>query len=121
MATSRGLLRTLCAWSAVSMAAGASLWATGRSDTVRHFGRQTLAWGAVDAGIAAFGASRPAADPRRLRTVLLVNSVADLGYLALGAAAMRRGWRGDGAAILVQGAFLLALDSHYAYHLDLTE
>lgn len=31
---------------------------------------------------------------------------------------MRRGWRGDGAAILVQGAFLLALDSHYAYHLD---
>jgi hypothetical protein len=118
MATSQGLLRTLGAWSAASIAAGAALWAAGRTDTARHFGRQTLAWGVVDAAIAAFGASRPAPDPARLRKVLLVNCAADVGYLALGAAALRRGWRGDGAAILVQGAFLLALDSHYAYHLD---
>jgi hypothetical protein len=55
-----------------------------------------------------------------LRRILLVNCAADLGYLALGAAAMRRGWRGDGAAIVVQGAFLLALDSHFAYRLDAT-
>lgn len=117
MATPQGLVRTLGLWSAASIVGGAGLWATGRSDTVRHFGRQTLAWGAVDAAIAGFGARRPPADIPRLRKILLVNCVADLGYLALGAAAVRRGWRADGAAILVQGGFLLALDSHYAYRL----
>lgn len=117
MATSQGLLRTLGAWSAASIVGGATLWATGRTDTARHFGRQTLAWGAVDAVIAGIGASRPTPEPRRLRQVLLVNCVADLGYLALGTAMVRRGRQGDGAAIIVQGAFLLALDSHFAYHL----
>lgn len=116
-ATPRGLMTTLAAWSATSVVGGAALWAAGRTDTQRHFGRQTLAWGMVDAAIAAWGASRPDPDVERLRTILLVNCVADVGYLGLGAAAMRRGLRGDGAAIVVQGAFLLALDSHYAYHL----
>ncbi|MEI2642486.1 MAG: hypothetical protein U0R28_11245 [Candidatus Nanopelagicales bacterium] len=118
MATSQGLLRTLGAWSAASVLGGAALWVTGRTDTIRQFGRQTVAWGVVDAAIAGFGASRPAPEPRRLRKVLLVNCAADVGYLALGAAAVSRGWRGDGAAIMVQGAFMLALDSHYAYHLS---
>jgi hypothetical protein len=118
MATAAGLTKTLGAWSVASVAGGAALWATGDSRTARHFGRQTFAWGAIDGAIALFGATRPAPDPARLRRILLVNCAADLGYLALGAAAMRRGWRGDGAAIVVQGAFLLALDSHFAYHLD---
>ena len=119
MATPKGLMRTLAAWSAVSIVGGAALWAGGRSDQVRAFGRQTFAWGAVDAAIAGFGAMRPDPDPRRLRTVLLVNSVADVGYLALAAVVWRKGRPGDAAAIAVQGAFLLALDSHYAYHLEL--
>jgi len=117
MATSRGLMRTLGAWSAVSVVGGAALWAAGRSPQARDFGRQTLAWGAVDAAIAGFGAVRPPAEPRRLRKILLLNCVADVGYLALAATVWRRGRTGDGAAIAVQGAFLLALDSHYAYHL----
>lgn len=117
MATQAGLLRTLGAWSAASIVGGAALWVAGRDDFSRHFGRQTLAWGAVDALIAGWGASRPAGDVERLRKVLLINCVADVGYLGLGAWAYRRGWRGDGAAIVAQGAFLLALDSHYAYHL----
>lgn len=120
MASSAGLFRTLAAWSALSVAGGAALWAKGGSEDVSRFGRQSVAWGAVDAALVGFGAARPAPEPRRLRRVLLLNCVADLGYLAVGAAALRRGWRGDGAAIVVQGAFLLALDSHYAYHLDLT-
>lgn len=117
MATPRGLMTTLAAWSALSVAGGAVLWATGRSDFTRNFGRQTLAWGVVDAAIAGWGASRPPADIGRLRRILVVNSVADVGYLVLGAAAVRSGRSGDGAAILVQGGFLLALDTHYAYHL----
>ncbi|MFN8184127.1 MAG: hypothetical protein U0R23_06870 [Candidatus Nanopelagicales bacterium] len=118
MASSQSLMRTLGAWSAVSVVGGAAVWAAGRSPQARAFGRQTLAWGAVDAAIAGFGASRPAPDPRRLRRILLINCVADLGYLALAAVAWRSGRTGDGAAIAVQGAFLLALDSHYAYHLE---
>lgn len=119
MAGHRGLLTALGAWSAGSIVGGATIWATGNSPVVRSFGRQTLAWGLVDAAIAGFGATRPAPDPARLRRVLLGNCVADCGYLALGAYGYRQDrWRGDGAAILVQGAFLLALDSHFAYHLD---
>jgi peptidoglycan/LPS O-acetylase OafA/YrhL len=118
MATAKGLTRTLATWSAASIVGGVAVWAAGRSPQARAFGRQTLAWGAVDAAIAAFGASRPDPDPRRLRRILLINCVADVGYLALAATAWRKGRTGDGAAIAVQGAFLLALDSHYAYHLE---
>ena len=51
-------------------------------------------------------------DPARLRRVLLVNAGLDVGYLAVGAALVRHGrWRGDGWAVVVQGAFLLVLDS----------
>jgi peptidoglycan/LPS O-acetylase OafA/YrhL len=121
MATAKGLTRTLAAWSAGSIVGGAVVWAAGGSPQVRAFGRQTLAWGVVDAAIAGFSASRPEPDPRRLRKILLLNCAADMGYLALAAAAWRKGRTGDGAAIAVQGAFLLALDSHFAYHLEVDD
>ena len=117
MATPRGLLTALGAWSAASIAGGAALWAAGGTDTWRKFGRQTLAWGVVDAAIAGWGAAHPPTDIERLRKILLMNCAADVGYLALGVYAYRSGRHGDGTAIAVQGAFLLALDSHYAYHL----
>lgn len=106
------LTAALGRWAAGSVATGALL-SVPRS--TRGFGRQTLAWGAVDGAIAAVGRRRHAArgptDPTRLRRVLLVNAVLDVGYLAAGAWLVRDGrWRGDGAAVLVQGAFLLALD-----------
>jgi len=118
MSTHKHLLGTLGVWSAASIAGGAALVIRGRTRFARKFGRQTLAWGVVDAAIAAFGASRPAPDPARLRRVLMLNAAADVGYIALGVMAVRRGLRGDGEAVVVQGAFLLALDSHFAYHLD---
>lgn len=107
------LTSVLGAWAAGSAAAGALLCVPRRT---RGFGRQTLAWGAVDGAIAAVGSRRRAAkgptDPDRLRRVLLVNAGLDVGYLAAGAWLVRHGrWRGDGAAVLVQGAFLLALDA----------
>jgi hypothetical protein len=106
-------------WSGISTAIGASAWALGRGPAVRSFGRQSLAWGLVNAAIAGYGASRPVPDPVRLRRVLLANCVADAGYIGVGLWASRTArWRGDGAAVVVQGLFLLALDTHYAYHLQ---
>ena len=107
------LTSVLGAWATGSVAAGALLSGSPRT---RGFGRQTAAWGAVDGAIAWFGAhkrrSKGPADPRRLRRVLLVNAGLDVGYLAAGAWLVRDGrWRGDGAAVLVQGGFLLLLDT----------
>ena len=75
----------------------------------------------MDGAIALVGARRRAVrgptDPCRLRRVLLVNAALDVGYLAAGAwlvlapAARVRGLGGDGLAVLVQGGFLLVLDS----------
>ncbi len=127
------LTSALLAWSAASVAVGAALAVAGRaskSDEVTAFGRQTAAWGAVDALIAGAGVlsrrrrgqlSDDEADKkiRSLRTLLLVNAAADVGYIAGGALLIARGRRGrktlrmsagDGAAIAIQGAFLLVLD-----------
>lgn len=108
----RRLTQVLGAWAAGSLGVGGALAA--RSGT-RGFGRQTALWGAVDGAIALVGARRRASrgptDPRRLRRVLLVNAGLDVGYLAAGMWLLRDGrWRGDGVAVLVQGAFLLVLD-----------
>lgn len=116
-ASAAQLNRVFGAWSAATLIGGAALWAAGRNDAARAFGRQTFAWGVVNAAIAGWAASRPTPDVPRLRKILMVNAVADVGYVAAGAALYRSGKRPDGAAVVVQGAFLLALDSHYAYHL----
>ena len=106
------LTRVLGGWAVGSLAAGAVLVGDPRT---RAFGRQTAAWGAVDGAIALVGSRRRAArgptEPARLRRVLLVNAVLDVGYLAAGAALLRTRWRDDGVAVLVQGAFLLVLDT----------
>ncbi len=125
------LLAELGTGAAVSAIAGTVLWACGRRagrPEVEAFGRQTVAWAAVDGLLAAGGwaAARrrgarvgPAADDasraRGLRRLLLGNAALDVGYLALGAALLRNPQRrGDGAAILVQGRFLLWLDTRHA-------
>lgn len=107
------LTRVLAGWAVASVAVGAALSASPRT---RGLGRQTAAWGAVDGAIAWVGARNRArrgpTDPARLRRVLLVNAGLDVGYLAAGAALFRSGrWRGDAVAVLVQGGFLLVLDT----------
>ena len=122
------LLVELATGAAVSAVIGGGSWAVGHRvgrDSIAAFGRQTLAWAAVDAALAAGGAlaarrrgevrdSRARA--RLLRRVLLVNAGLDLGYIAGGAVlALRRPERrGDGVAIMVQGRFLLWLDARHA-------
>jgi hypothetical protein len=64
---------------------------------------------------------------KRLRALLLVNAAADVAYVAGGAAIAVRGFRGrttwrmgagDGVGIIVQGAFLLVLDTTFAQRLS---
>ncbi len=137
----QSLARALTWWAVGSVVAGAALAAAGsatRRRAVVQFGRQTAMWGAVDGVIAGIGAvtrrrrgpltaEEAEARARQLRMILLANAVADVGYVVAGAvvAARSRGgrttWRmgsGDGAAILVQGGFLLVLDVLQARRLD---
>ncbi|MEN3026779.1 MAG: hypothetical protein ABDH31_03605 [Chlorobiota bacterium] len=95
---------------------------------VRFMGYQNVAWGAIDGAIALYGlwdqGRKRRADPssinwRREREAfarrLLINAGLDLLYISVGAFLLARGkderWRGTGAGILLQGSFLLLLDS----------
>ena len=136
----REITALLTVWAAGSVIKGTAIALigrrTGRKQWVR-FGRQTAMWGAVDALIAGAGAlsrSRRGEltqeqvdfEATKLRVMLLLNAAADVVYIAGGAhiafhaksgpperTSFRMG-RGDGLAILIQGAFLLALDATYA-------
>jgi hypothetical protein len=110
------LAQILGAWAAGSVAVGLALAAR---PATRGLGRQTALWGVVDGAIALVGSRRRAArgtpPPARLRRVLLVNAVLDVGYVVTGTWLVRDGrWRGDGTAVVVQGAFLLVLDARAA-------
>lgn len=138
----RQISRALSAWAATSVTVGAVAALVGRASGRREltrFGRQTALWGVVDGAIAAAGVisrrrrgdltdEEATAQARRLRKLLAINAAADVAYVGLGAAVVRRAsrgrttlrlGRGDGVAIVIQGAFLLALDSHHAYHLKI--
>jgi hypothetical protein len=127
------LARTTVAWGMASVVAGLGLMAAAGTPWRRSFGLQTAGWGAVDLGIAAVGlrlhgrrmsrlpdphAAQPQETERRkLWRILLVNAVADVGYVALGmkmARDSRSRVSGAGVAIVVQGAFLLLHDSFHA-------
>ena len=133
----REITALLSVWAAGSLIKGGVIALLGKRTGHRQwmtFGRQTAMWGAVDALIAGAGTlsrSRRGeltqegvdAEARKLRTLLLINAAADVAYIAGGAhIAVRAGssgtslrmTRGDGLAILIQGAFLLALDTTYA-------
>lgn len=132
----RDLGVSLGLWGVTSTLAGAVIALTATRPRVRAFGAQTAAWGAVDASIAAVAhvrarsPRRPDAAQRRrsLGRLLAVNTVLDVGYVAGGVALLRYAdriadagplsgrrsaaeLRGDGSAVVVQGGFLLLLDS----------
>jgi hypothetical protein len=133
MATSRApieptaeqrLLLSLAAWSVWSTGVGGVLWRMGRRDrerALRDAGRMTVAWGLADGAVAGWGAWRlrrrapaPAGRARRMALLTGANALLDVGYVLAGvrlAARPRR--RGDGAAVAVQGLFLLYLDTRY--------
>lgn len=138
----RALARTTTVWAAASIVAGGVL-ATRSDRWWRAFGQQHLGWGAVDLAIVVVATRwqdrrmgrladpfAPAAlehERRQLRKVLLVNVVADAAYVVVGVVLWRSPlstvWRsqshpraaGAGAAIVVQGAFLLLHDARHAW------
>lgn len=143
-AQQRDLARTTVVWSAASIAAGLALDRSGRSRPGgpgggqrawwRSFGRQHLGWGVVDLGIVAVTGvlqrrrRRATDDPwapavqdherATLHRVLAVNTVLDLGYVAVGglmARAANRKLAGAGVAIVIQGAFLAAHDGWHTH------
>jgi hypothetical protein len=137
----RTLTTALVNWSVASIVMGTSIALTGQRRGHRQltaFGRQTAAWGAVDAVIVGVGLisqkrrgtlSEDAAQSqiRKLRKLLLINAAADVGYIAGGISILSRSrgkkslfrmGSGDGLAIVIQGAFLFVLDVSQARRLQ---
>ena len=137
----RTLTTTLVNWSVASIVIGTSIALTGRRlnhTQVTEFGRQTAAWGAVDAVIAGTGLvvqrrrgtlseDQVQREIRKLRRLLVINAVADVAYMAGGITVLNRSKRkksslrmgsGDGLAIVIQGAFLFVLDVSQARRLQ---
>jgi hypothetical protein len=131
----RALARTTVGWGLGSMVAGLVLArALRRRPGWRAFGLQHAGWGVVDLVIAVVAAQlqdrrmRRHADPyaasaleaerAKLFRVLWINVLADAGYVGLGAA-LARSRRpeptGAGAAVAIQGGFLLLHDAHHAW------
>lgn len=133
-ARQRALGRTTTVWAATSIAVGV-VAATRTGPWWRGFGHQHVSWGAIDLAIVGVAGAlqhrrmRRLGDPyepsalaherRWLRRVLVVNVVADAGYV-IGGVALWRGRpehlyaAGAGAAITLQGTFLMVHDAQHA-------
>ena len=117
------LTRALAAWSVGSIAVGALVLLRRPGTRATGFARQSIAWGAVDLAIAGLSLRRrdpvadEAAQARSLRRLLLVNAALDVGYVSTCVLLWRAGRlrgrdsTGDGAGVVLQGAFLLVLDA----------
>ncbi|MDP2189473.1 MAG: hypothetical protein Q8J69_12415 [Sphingobacteriaceae bacterium] len=112
----------LGSWSVLSMGAGAyQLFSP--NPFIKAMGMQNLIWGAVDGGIALYGSYHLSntdwssknlqLEREKFRKILLINTLLDVGYLALGFGLSRAAnakWHGHGYGILIQGGFLLMFD-----------
>lgn len=118
----RNANRVLGSWSVLSMGAGAyQLFSP--NPLIKAMGMQNLIWGMVDGGIALYGSHQLSntdwssknlqQEREKFRKILLINTLLDVGYLALGfglANAANAKWHGHGQGILIQGGFLLLFD-----------
>lgn len=104
----------LLAWTTIWVAAaGVALLKPGIGERARGFWTMSLFWVAIDAGIVAWSLFAPIEDLEAFRRILLVNAGLDVIYLIVGVVLLLRAKplvRGFGAAILVQGGFLLVFD-----------
>ena len=124
----QGHLDRLTILAVVSITVGIAMLAwhrlrAGGQPFAQHFGIQSAAWGVVDLAIvwwAARGLSeRDLSGAVALDRVLWLNIGLDIGYAMVGATLVICGWRlgrkmglvGAGAAIIVQGIALAALDA----------
>ena len=124
-AVERAHLLRLLVWGAACVLAGTAILAwlragSRRSDLLKHFAIQTMAWGVFDAlialGLWIHVAPRDVASATRLDRLLWLNIGLDAGYVLVGITLSVTGWRlgrrfgcvGAGTAVVVQG-FALAL------------
>lgn len=124
----RLISRRLIQWALFSFGVGALL--SGGRRFWRGVGVQFVGWALVNLGIAWFGLraseNRRAALPdplapavvereaHNLRRLLWINSALDLLYISGGRWLIRRGSRGTGVGIILQGAFLFVFDLLHA-------
>jgi hypothetical protein len=124
----RGHLERLLCWAIASAIGGLAALAlaprTRQPAFWRHLGIQCVAWGAVDAAIVALAwrghVPREVGGAIALDRVLWLNIGLDVGYAMVGAtlvilawqAPRRPGLAGAGAAVVVQGLVLAALDAY---------
>ncbi|HCI79431.1 MAG TPA: hypothetical protein DHW02_07060 [Ktedonobacter sp.] len=121
----------LLVWGLVSVISGLILQIS-RSSFWKQFGLQAVAWGAIDAALAAFGLTSANRKEERLALgklhevdvqkevrgffrILFINTFLDIVYVASGVWVMRRfkdraDRRGVGVGILVQGLWLFLFD-----------
>jgi hypothetical protein len=110
--------KRLLVWAIPWMGAGIlGLWLSS-TDSQKGFWGMSGAWGFVNGAIALIGLlGAETQDYASLRTTLWVNAGLDVLYVASGLYLLSRPeetWRGGGAAILIQGGFLLVFDILHA-------
>jgi hypothetical protein len=124
----RRLTHRLALWASATMAGGLLL-ARRPHPSTRAFGRQSAAWGLINACIALGGQyaaeraqaratpARERAQARWLRRLLWLNAGLDVFYILGGLWAARQPAarrRGHGAAVIVQGLALFIFDTYHA-------
>lgn len=118
LALSRGLGRTLMAWSVASFISGILLYLTA-IPRLQGIGVQAVLWGIIDAVIALFTLYRQRDEaPEKLARILLINVGLDVIYQVVGIILIVSMWLdpfavGNGVGIIIQGAFLFILDLYY--------
>lgn len=114
----RQLGMTLIAWSIGSIVVGLVFFLVPNS-LLQGIGLQAVLWGIIDALIAVVGVLRNKEMlPGKAARFLLINVIADIGYMLVGALLMLfLGFDlfifGNGIGILIQGAFLFVVDLYF--------
>ncbi|GEM86782.1 DUF6992 family protein [Meiothermus granaticius] len=112
-----GLALWLLSWALPWLGAAIlGLWGA-RAEGWRAFWLMSGIWAWVDAGIALLGLLGPEPQLAALRRILWINVGLDGVYVLIGLLLLRRPgprYKGFGAAILIQGLFLLGLDLTHA-------
>ncbi|MBS2018370.1 MAG: hypothetical protein JST00_36225 [Deltaproteobacteria bacterium] len=113
------LMSVLSGWALASVASGVVM-ATSNDDGVRFAGIQNIAWGAIDGALAgiALATTKTPTDPvaarRQLSRIFAINAAIDVAYITAGVLMTTLGKDdrvvGSGAAVIVQGGFLLGFD-----------
>lgn len=107
-------LPLLLGWStAWMMASTIGMWVSVRRSFWSAFWFMTALWCAINAAIVVWSMLSPPSELEAFRTLLLINAGLGVGYVAAGLVLFTRRkplLRGFGAAVLIQGGYLMLAD-----------